>query len=59
MYDCTNIIRNPVACGITKLDLDHTDLLGDTLEKIAWQKAGIMKKGRKTFLEGDQSQVYF
>ena len=24
MYDCTNIIRNPVACGITKLDLDHT-----------------------------------
>lgn len=55
-YDCTNIISNPVACGITTLDLDHTSLLGDTLEKIAWQKAGIMKPGRPTFIDGDQTQ---
>lgn len=32
-----------VAVGITSLGLDHTNLLGDTVEKIAWQKAGIMK----------------
>eukprot|EP00106_Octopus_bimaculoides_P008270 XP_014775712.1 PREDICTED: folylpolyglutamate synthase, mitochondrial-like isoform X2 [Octopus bimaculoides] len=41
--DCTNIIRNPIACGITHLDIDHIDYLGDTLEKIAWHKAGIFK----------------
>ena len=43
--DCTNVITNPVVCGVTSLDYDHTRLLGDTIEEIAWQKAGIMKKG--------------
>ncbi|KAI1724250.1 putative folylpolyglutamate synthase [Ditylenchus destructor] len=42
-YDCTNVIENPVVCGITSLDLDHTKLLGSTISEIAWQKAGIMK----------------
>lgn len=44
-YDCTNVLRKVQAIGITSLGLDHTSLLGDTLEKIAWQKAGIMKEG--------------
>ncbi|TKR73054.1 hypothetical protein L596_020410 [Steinernema carpocapsae] len=44
-YDCTNVIKNPVVCGITTLDLDHTSMLGNTFEKIAWHKAGIMKPG--------------
>lgn len=35
--------RHPVVCGITTLDYDHTGILGDTIEQIAWQKAGIMK----------------
>ncbi|XP_076005471.1 folylpolyglutamate synthase, mitochondrial-like [Genypterus blacodes] len=48
-YDCTNIIRKPWVCGITALDLDHCSLLGDTLEKIAWQKAGIFKSGVPAF----------
>jgi len=48
-YDPTNIIEQPVACGISTLDLDHTNILGDTIEKIAWNKAGIMKPGRPTF----------
>ncbi|KRY67240.1 Folylpolyglutamate synthase, mitochondrial, partial [Trichinella pseudospiralis] len=48
-YDCTNIVKNPVVCGITRLDFDHTQLLGDTIEEIAWNKAGIMKKGVLTF----------
>ncbi|XP_078045527.1 folylpolyglutamate synthase 1 isoform X2 [Augochlora pura] len=43
LYDCTNIIRNPVCVGITSLALDHTSLLGSTLEDIAYQKSGIFK----------------
>lgn len=42
--DSTNIV-NPVACAITKIGLEHTEYLGDTLEKIAWEKAGIIKRG--------------
>uniref|UniRef100_A0A8B9WRK9 Folylpolyglutamate synthase, mitochondrial n=1 Tax=Bos mutus grunniens TaxID=30521 RepID=A0A8B9WRK9_BOSMU len=48
-YDCTNIIRKPVVCGITSLGIDHTGLLGDTMEKIAWQKGGIFKSGVPAF----------
>lgn len=40
--DSTNII-SPVACLITNISFDHQDLLGDTLEKIASEKAGIIK----------------
>ncbi len=42
--DCTNVIQ-PDICLITHISLDHTDLLGDTLEKIAAEKAGILKRG--------------
>lgn len=35
--------RKPVVCGISSLGLDHTSLLGDTVEEIAWQKGGIFK----------------
>jgi dihydrofolate synthase/folylpolyglutamate synthase len=42
--DSTNIIK-PVLSVITNIGYDHTDLLGDTLEKIAWEKAGIIKQG--------------
>lgn len=38
----------PVA-GITSLGYDHTFLLGNTIEEIAWQKGGIMKKDSKVF----------
>ncbi|CAD7667970.1 unnamed protein product [Nyctereutes procyonoides] len=48
-YDCTNIIRKPVVCGISSLGLDHTSLLGDTVEEIAWQKGGIFKHGVPAF----------
>lgn len=36
-------------CGITTLDFDHTSILGNTIESIAWHKAGIMKPGVPTF----------
>ena len=43
--DSTNIIPAPEVAVITNIGLDHTDLLGDTLEKIAAVKAGIIKEG--------------
>ena len=42
--DATNVCR-PEICVITKIGLDHCDWLGDTVEKIAAEKAGIIKKG--------------
>lgn len=42
--DSTNII-NPLMSVITNISFDHTDLLGDTLQKIASEKAGIIKPG--------------
>jgi len=42
--DCTNVI-SPILSVITNISKDHKDLLGDTLEKIAAEKAGIIKSG--------------
>ncbi|MFK4934946.1 bifunctional folylpolyglutamate synthase/dihydrofolate synthase [Lactococcus garvieae] len=42
LLDSTNVIQ-PVATAITTIGMDHMDILGDTLEKIAAQKAGIIK----------------
>ncbi|NHI67610.1 bifunctional folylpolyglutamate synthase/dihydrofolate synthase [Lactococcus garvieae] len=42
LLDSTNVIK-PVATAITTIGMDHMDILGDTLEKIAAQKAGIIK----------------
>lgn len=39
------ICRKTAVVGITPLDYDHISLLGNTLESIAWNKGGIMKKG--------------
>ncbi|HVV62027.1 MAG TPA: folylpolyglutamate synthase/dihydrofolate synthase family protein [Pseudolabrys sp.] len=43
--DATNVIDAPLATVITPIAIDHTDFLGDTLEKIAFEKAGILKPG--------------
>lgn len=43
--DATNVIARPAACAITAISMDHRELLGDTLEAIAWEKAGIIKSG--------------
>ena len=43
--DATNVIRAPEAAVIMNIGLDHTQILGDTLEKIAAEKAGIFKPG--------------
>lgn len=42
--DATNVIDRPAACVLTPIGIDHTDFLGDTLVKIAAEKAGILKR---------------
>ncbi|MDR0248286.1 MAG: bifunctional folylpolyglutamate synthase/dihydrofolate synthase [Oscillospiraceae bacterium] len=44
-YDATNIIESPLCAVITDISLDHTDVLGGTVAEIAYQKAGIIKRG--------------
>jgi dihydrofolate synthase/folylpolyglutamate synthase len=46
--DATNVL-NPLAVIITSISLEHTQILGDTIEKIAYEKAGIIKKHAKVF----------
>lgn len=48
LYDCTNIISKPLISIITSIGLDHMHFLGNTLPKIASQKAGIIKKNSNT-----------
>ena len=43
--DATNSFEHPFLSVITSIGLDHTEILGDTIEKIAGEKAGIIKKG--------------
>ncbi|KXT10971.1 hypothetical protein AC579_1130 [Pseudocercospora musae] len=48
-YDTTNILSTPSATGITSLGIDHVALLGDTIDQIAWHKAGIFKENVPAF----------
>jgi dihydrofolate synthase/folylpolyglutamate synthase len=43
--DATNVVEHPLACIITPVSVDHRDFLGDTIEQIAAEKAGILKRG--------------
>ena len=45
LLDSTNVIPPPLLSVITSISLDHTAILGNTVEEIAFQKAGIIKKG--------------
>lgn len=49
-FDATNIIDTPEVAVITTISYDHMNILGDTLEKIAYEKAGIIKPGGKVVL---------
>lgn len=48
-YDPTNVVEEPVVCGVTALDFDHQHILGNTIEEIAWNKAGIFKRNVPAF----------
>jgi dihydrofolate synthase/folylpolyglutamate synthase len=51
--DATNIIENPLCSIITSIGLDHCEILGSTLEKIAIEKAGIIKPNSMTVIGPD------
>ncbi len=53
-FDATNIIKTPLLSVITSLSLDHTQYLGDTIDKIAYEKCGIIKEGGTTVCYGIQ-----
>ena len=55
--DTTNVIRRPLVSVITSVSLDHTEYLGDTVEKIAFEKAGIIKKKIPVVFDGNQQNV--
>ena len=44
--DATNVIENPKLAVITPISFDHEQFLGNTIEKIAWEKAGIIKENK-------------
>lgn len=52
--DATNVVEKPLACIITSISRDHTEYLGDTLEAIAGEKAGIIKAGIPVIYDASQ-----
>lgn len=55
--DATNVILSPLVTVITSISLEHTEVLGDTLSKIAFEKAGIMKANRPVVFDGKHEEV--
>lgn len=55
--DTTNVIRRPLGCIITSISLEHTQYLGDSIEKIASEKAGIIKKGIPVVYDANQPEA--
>ena len=56
-FDPTNVINTPLAAVITTIDYDHMKKLGNTLEKIAFEKAGIIKAGGDAILYPQPDRV--
>lgn len=57
--DCTNVIESPVVSIITSISFDHTKILGETIEEIAAQKAGIIKPGCPCVLSACNSEKVY
>ncbi|MDO4338227.1 MAG: folylpolyglutamate synthase/dihydrofolate synthase family protein [Eubacteriales bacterium] len=53
--DATTAVENPVACVITSISFDHMQYLGDTIEKIAGEKAGIIVPGVPVIYDGNDA----
>lgn len=56
LYDCTNIV-NPMVSIITSVAYDHMNILGNTLEEIAYQKAGIIKENSETIYISQTEEI--
>ena len=57
LYDCTNIITKPLVSIITSIGYDHMHILGNTLFKIAYQKAGIIKQNSDTIIFSQTEEI--
>ncbi len=55
--DATNVVKKPLVCVITSVSLEHTEYLGDTIEAIAFEKAGIIKPGVPVVYDGNDKAV--
>lgn len=54
--DSTNVFASPLVTVITKIAMDHMGFLGSTLEEIAREKAGIMKRGSPSVVDGSNTE---
>ena len=57
LLDCTNVIKPPLGSIITTIGLDHTNVLGNTIEEITAQKCGIIKNGSAAFTSRQTSEA--
>jgi dihydrofolate synthase/folylpolyglutamate synthase len=55
--DATNVVEHPAACCITSISMDHMQYLGETIEQIAAEKAGILKAGVPTVFGPQEPRV--
>ena len=55
--DATNVVANPAVCVITSISFDHTQILGNTIEEIGREKAGIIKPGSWVVISPQPEQV--
>ena len=53
-FDATNVVKKPQAVVITSISLDHIAILGDTIEKIAFEKCGIIKENVPVITSSNQ-----
>lgn len=57
-FDATNVIKKSIASVITSISLDHTHILGDTISKIAYEKAGIIKSNGIVFSYPQKEEAF-
>ncbi|MBQ2679541.1 MAG: bifunctional folylpolyglutamate synthase/dihydrofolate synthase [Firmicutes bacterium] len=57
-FDATNVIKKPILSAIAQIGMDHMDYLGDTVEKIAFEKGGIIKENSPAVLYFQENDVY-
>ena len=55
--DATNVVEHPLLTVITSISLEHTEILGDTIEAIAGEKAGILKPGAPVIFDGSEPKA--
>ena len=56
-YDATNVIDAPAATIVTPVSFDHVEFLGDTLGKIAYEKAGVLRRGAPAIIAEQQAEA--